>query len=358
MNTFNILVVNPRDRVTQIAVYDNYKMLYLINRKHSGEELSYFKTIYDQVDFRKEIVLKELKANDFNLSKVKIVISRGGLLKPVQSGVFRVNEQLVNDLKTSPVGEDIINIGGLLALALAKEIPGAEAIIAEPTVVDELQDVARITGFPEIRRKSIFHALNQKAVAKHHAETHNKKYEDLNLIVAHMGNGTSVGAHQKGRVIDVNQGFDGDGPFSMIRSGSLPIGDVVRMCFSGNKTKEEMLCLITHCGGLNSHLGTTNISEIETRISNGDENAAQVMQALAYQVAKWIGAMYAVLKCDVDAILITGDLAHSEYVVHSILGHIEKMAPAYVYAGDNDVEAMAANAQRVLKGEMEILEYK
>ena len=333
-------------------------MLYLINRKHSGEELSYFKTIYDQVEFRKEIVLRELKSNDFNFSKVQIVISRGGLIKPVQSGVFRVNDQLVHDLQVSPVGEDIINIGGLLALALSKEIPGSEAIIAEPTVVDELQEVAKITGFPEIKRKSIFHALNQKAVAKHHAETHNKKYEDLNLIVAHMGNGTSVGAHKKGKVIDVNQGFDGDGPFSMIRSGSLPIGDVVRMCYSGNKTKEEMLCLITHCGGLNSHLGTTNISEIETRISGGDENASLVMQALAYQVAKWIGAMYAVLKGEVDAILITGDLAHSEFVVHYILEHIEKMAPAYVYAGDNDVEAMAANAQRILKGEMEILDYK
>ncbi len=358
MNTFNILVVNPRDRVTQIAVYDNYKMLYLINRKHSGDELSYFRTIYDQVEFRKEIILKELKANDFDLNKIKIVISRGGLIKPVQSGVFRVNEQLVHDLTVSPVGEDIINIGGLLALALAKEIPGAEALIAEPTVVDELQDVARITGFPEIRRKSIFHALNQKAVGKHHAETHNKKYNELNLIVAHMGNGTSVGAHQKGRVIDVNQGFDGDGPFSSIRSGSLPIGDVVRLCFSGNKTKEEMLCLITHCGGLNSHLGTINISEIETRIANGDENAKIVMEAMAYQVAKWIGAMYAVLKGDVDAILITGDLAHSEFVVHYILDHIEKMAPTYIYAGDNEVEAMAANALRVLKGEMEILDYQ
>lgn len=357
MQSFNILVVNPRDRVTQIAVYDNYTMVYLINRKHSGEELSYFKTIYDQIQFRKDIVFKELKNNDFALDRIKIVISRGGLIKPVQSGVYEVNEQLRHDLQFSPVGEDIINIGGLLADAIAKDIPGSKALIADPTVVDELHDIARITGFPEVQRKSIFHALNQKAVAKLHADTHNAVYEDLNLIVAHMGNGTTVGAHQKGKVIDVNQGFDGDGPFSAIRSGSLPLGEVVKMCFSGKKTREEMLCLITHCGGLNGHLGTTNISEIESRIGNGDEHARLIMQAMAYQVAKWIGAMFVVLKGDVNAILLTGDLAHSDLVVHTILEHIEKLAPVFIYPGDNEVQAMAANAYRVIKGEMDIQHY-
>lgn len=357
MQSFNILVVNPRDRVTQIAVYDNYSMVYLINRKHSGDELSYFKTIYDQVQFRKEIVFKELKNNDFSLDRVSIVISRGGLIKPVKSGVFEVNDQLKHDLQFSPVGEDIINIGGLLADAIAADIPGARALIADPTVVDELHDIARITGFPEVKRKSIFHALNQKAVAKLHADTHNNIYEEMNLIVAHMGNGTTVGAHCKGKVIDVNQGFDGDGPFSGIRSGSLPLGEVVKMCFSGDKTREEVMCLITHCGGINGHLGTTNISEIESRIANGDEHAKIVMEAMAYQVSKWIGAMFVVLKGEADAILLTGDLAHSDIVVHTILDHIEKLAPVYIYPGDNEVQSMAANAYRVIKGEMEIQEY-
>lgn len=357
MVTFNILVVNPKDRETQIAVYENYKLLYMIGRKHSSEELAKFESIYDQVGFRKDVILKELEKNEFDTSQLKVIISRGGLVKPVQSGVFAVNEQLRNDLRNSPVGDDIINIGGLVASALAENIPGAVPLIADPTVVDELQDVARITGSPEIQRKSIFHALNQKAVAKLHAETHKVKYEDLNLIVAHMGNGTTVGAHQKGKVIDVNQGFEGDGPFSMVRSGTLPLGDVVKMCFSGNKSMDQMLCLLTHCGGINAHLHTTNINEIENRITNGDAHAKLIMEAMAYQVSKAIGEMYAVLKGEVDAILITGELAHSSFAVQYILQHVEKFAPTFLYPGDNEIKSMASNASRVIKGEMEVQRY-
>ncbi|MCX6243701.1 MAG: butyrate kinase [Bacteroidetes bacterium] len=358
MMTFNILVVNPKDQETQIAVYDNYKLKYMIARKHSPEELAGFNTIYDQVPFRKDIVMRELNNNQFSLEEVKIVISRGGLLHPVQSGVYEVNEQLKRDLIHSPVGEDIINIGGLLADAVGAEIPGARAMIADPTVVDELQDVARITGAPGILRKSIFHALNQKAVANLHAETHKQRYEELNLIIAHMGNGTTVGAHRKGRVIDVNQGFAGDGPFSLVRAGTLPLGDVVELCFSGTKSKEEIECLFTHCGGLNGLLGTTSMNEIEMRIKNGDENAKLVVEAMAYQVAKSIGEMFAVLKGEVDAILITGDLAYNDLVVRVILDHVEKFAPTYIYAGDNEVKAMAANAVRVIKGTMEVKVYE
>ena len=354
---FNILVVNPRERETQIAVYHNHKLLYMISRKHSAEELAGFKTMYDQVKYRKEAVLNELKNNNFDTSEARIIISRGGLIRPVQSGVFKVNDTLKHDLTYSPVGEDIINIAGLLADALSAEMPGSIALIADPTVVDELQDVARITGAPEIQRKSIFHALNQKAVAKLHAEIHKMNYQDMNVIVAHIGNGTTVGAHRKGRVVDVNQGFEGDGPFSMIRSGSLPMGDVVRLCFSGTKSREDILCLISRCGGIFAHLGTRNINEIEERIKNGDENARLVMEAMAYQVAKCIGEMFAVLKGEVDAILITGDLAHSNFVVRYILDHVEKFAPTFVYPGDNEIKAMATNALRVLKGEMEVQEY-
>ncbi|MEI7664039.1 MAG: butyrate kinase [Bacteroidota bacterium] len=358
MTPFNILVVNPKDFLTQVAVYQNHKLLYMISRKHSAADLGPFKTIYDQVQFRKESVLRELKNNEFPLDELKIVISRGGLLKPVQSGVFAVNPLLKKDLAHSPVGEDIINIGGLLADAIATEVPGAVAMIADPTVVDEFHDLARITGSPEIRRKSIFHALNQKAVAKMHAETHKRKYDEMNLIVAHMGNGTTVGAHRKGRVIDVNQGFEGDGPFSMVRSGSLPMGDVVKMCYSGQKTLDEMLCLLTHCAGVFAYLGTRDISEIESRINNGDAHAKLIMEAMAYQVSKCIGEMFAVLKGEADAILITGDLAHSQFVVHNIIEHVEKFAPIFLYPGDNELQSMAANALRVLKGEMTVQEYK
>jgi butyrate kinase len=357
MTTFNILVVNPKDQETQIAVYHNYKLRYMIGRKHTKAELAGFETIYDQVPFRRDVILKELTNNQFSLENVKIVISRGGLLHPVQSGVYEVNDQLKHDLIHSPVGEDIINIGGLLAGAVAAEIPGAQAMIADPTVVDELEEIARVTGAPGIKRKSIFHALNQKAVGNLHAETHKLKYEDLNLIIAHLGNGTTVGAHRKGKVIDVNQGFAGDGPFSLIRSGSLPLGDIVELCFSGTKTKDEIECLLTRCGGMSALLGTTNMTEIETRIKNGDEYAKLILEAMAYQVAKCIGEMYAVLKGDVDAILITGEVAHSDIVVRFILNHIEKFAPTFIYAGDNEIKAMAANAMRVIKGEMVVKEY-
>jgi butyrate kinase len=268
-----------------------------------------------------------------------------------------VNDRLKKDLLHSPVGDDIINIAGLLADAIASEVTGARAMIADPTVVDELHDLARITGCPEIKRKSIFHALNQKAVAKMHADTHKRKYEEMNLIVAHIGNGTTVGAHRHGRVIDVNQGFEGDGPFSMVRSGSLPMGDVVRMCFSGDKTRDEMLCLLTHCAGVNAHLGTRDITAIENRITNGDTYAKLIMEAMAYQVSKCIGEMFAVLKGEVDAILITGDIAHSQFVVRNIIEHVEKFAPIFLYPGDNELQAMAGNALRVLKGEMVVQEY-
>ena len=355
---FNILVVNPKDKVTQIAVYQNYKLLYINNRYHTTDELTGFETIYDQLEFRKQIVLKELQNNEFDLSEVKVVISRGGLVKPVSSGVFAVNEALKHDLKNSPIGYYIINLGGLLADAVSATIPGSKAMIADCTVVDEMEDVARITGAPGIERKSIFHALNQKAVAKLFAESQNMKYEDLNLIVAHMGNGTTIGAHRKGRVIDVNQGFEGDGPFSMIRSGSLPLGDVVKMCLVEKKHADEVYCLLTHCGGIRAHLGTTDLSAIEFRIKGGDEKAKKIMDAMAYQVAKCIGEMYVVLKGEVDAILLTGEIAHSERVIDFIIEHVKKLAKVVVYPGDNEIQAMAANALRVVQGEMTVNEYK
>jgi butyrate kinase len=355
---FNILVVNPRDKVTQIAVYNNYKLLYINNRYHSSDELSGFDSFYDQLEFRKQIVLKELQSNEFDLSEVKIVISRGGLVKPVHSGVYGVNQALMNDLRHSPIGEDIINLGGLLADAVAKEIPGSTAMVADPTVVDEMHDVARFTGAPGIERKSIFHALNQKAIAKLYAESNNHKYEELNLIVAHMGNGTTIGAHSKGKVIDVNQGFEGDGPFSMIRSGSLPLGDIVKMCLIEKRHPDEIFCLLTHCGGIRAYLGTTDLSAIEFRIKSGDEKAKQVMDAMAYQVAKCIGEMYVVLKGEVDAILLTGELAHSDRVVEYIIDHVKKLGKIVVYPGDNEIQAMAANALRVLQGETTVNEYK
>jgi butyrate kinase len=355
---FNILVVNPKDKLTQIAAYQNHKLLYINTRIHSKDELARFSSIYQQVDFRKEIVIRELRNNELELDEVKLVISRGGLVKPVCSGVYGVNKKLKHDLEHSPIGVDIINIAGLLADAVSASIPGSKAIVAEMTVVDELEDVARITGAPGMERKSIFHALNQKAIAKHYAENQNQKYEDLNLIVAHMGNGTTVGAHRKGRVIDVNQGFEGDGPFSLIRCGSLPMGDVVDLCSSEEKKKEEVVDLLSHRGGVKAHLGTTDLTVIENRIREGDTHAGLIVNAMAYQVAKCIGEMFVVLKGEVDAILLTGEVAHSERVVNYIREHIHKLGKVVIYPGDNEIQAMATNGLRVLKGEMVVQEYE
>jgi butyrate kinase len=357
MSTFSILIVNPKLTNSQIALYDDHKLIFLTKIRHPVHELAVFRTFADQVEYRKDAILSEIRNNDIAFEELKIVIGRGGLIKPVSSGVYEVNELMKKDLINSPIGEDVVNLGGLLAAAIAAEFPQAKAIIANSVVVDELDDVARISGHPDFHRQSIFHALNQKGVANMHAKTLSKNYEDMNLIVAHVGNGTSVGAHYKGRVIDVNQGLDGDGPFSATRSGSLPIGDVIRRCYSGKYSQEEMLDLVRSHGGLIAYLGTDHINKIEKDIEDGDEKSLIIIKAMAYQVAKCIGSMYAVLKGNVDAILITGDLAHSNTLIKSIIDYIGTMAPVFIYPGDDETKAMATSAMHVLKGELAINKY-
>jgi len=357
MNRFNILVVNPKQEFTQIAAYNNQKLVYLVNLQHSAQQLNSYKRHSDQVKFRADAIINELLNNDIMMDELKYIISRGGLIRPVSSGIYRVNELMMQDLKSSPVGDDIVNIGGLISSEIASRYPDSTGLIADPVVVDELDEVARITGYPKLKRRSVFHALNQKAVAIAHARSYSKNYEDMNLIVAHIGNGTTIGAHRKGKVIDITQGFDGDGPFSLVRSGSLPLGDVIKMCYSGDYDYQDMMCIVTHCGGVYSYLGTTSIEVIENRIEQGDQQAKLVMEALAYQVSKYIGAMFAVLNCEVDAILITGDVAHSNFVVKLIINRIQKLAPTLVYPGDNTISALAGNAIRVIKGEASIKEY-
>jgi butyrate kinase len=357
MNSFSILIVNPKLTNTQIALYADHKLIFLTKIRHPVHELAVFRTFADQVEYRKDSILSEINNNDIDFSDLKIVIGRGGLIKPVKSGVYEVNEAMKNDLINSPIGEDVVNLGGLVAAAIAAEFPQAKAIIADSVVVDEMCDLARISGHPDFHRQSVFHALNQKAVANMHAKTLSKNYEDLNLIVAHIGNGTSVGAHHKGKVIDVNQGLDGDGPFSATRSGSLPIGDVIRRCFSGKYSQDQMLDLVRSHGGLIAYLETDHINKIEKNIEDGDEKALTIIQAMAYQVSKCIGSMYAVLKCDVNAILITGDLAHGNTLIKSIIEHIGNMAPVFIYPGDDEIKAMATSAMHVLKGDLVINKY-
>jgi butyrate kinase len=357
METRMILAINPGSTSTKIAVYDGEKQIFLKNLKHTVEELAPFKKITDQFDFRKDVILKELKEAGIQLETLKIIVGRGGLVKPVPSGVFLVNEKMKHDLKNSNK-EHASNLGGLIADDIAKSLKnGAVAVITDPVVVDELDDVARISGHPLFHRVSIFHALNQKAVARKYAKSVTKKYEDVNVIVAHLGGGISVGAHRKGRVIDVNQALDGEGPFSPERSGTLPVGDVCAMAFSGKYTHEEMKLMFKGKGGFAAYLGTNDAYEVEKRCMAGDQEAIKIHDAMIYQVAKDIGAYSTVLKGEVDAIILTGGIAYNKDFNVKIEERVAWIAPVVVYPGEDEMAALAMNGLMVIEKEIDPVIY-
>ena len=349
-----ILVINPRYTYTKIGVYNNKNLVFLKTIKHKEDDLRKFKEIEDQTEFRKNKILTELKENDIHLDHIRMVITRGGLIKPVKSGIYFITEEIRKDLLKSIQGKDIVNLGGLISHSIANDFKNANAFIADPVVVDEYEDVARITGIPEIERRSIFHALNQKFVARQYAKSVDKKYEDLDLIVAHLGTGITVGAHKKGRVIDANMGYDGDGPFSPIRAGSLPSGDLIRLCFSGKYSEEELLTKVSKEGGLYAHLGTHSAEKVDKRVQEGDQEAAKIFEAMAYQVAKTIGSMYAVLSGEVETIIITGPMANSNWLVRKIVERVEKMAPVTIYPGSDTIQILAMKGLRILYGEKDV----
>ncbi len=353
-----ILAINPGSTSTKVAVFRNTRELFLKTIKHSSEELSQFARITDQYSFRKNIILRELENAHIEIRNIILVVGRGGLVKPIASGVYVVNEALIEDLKIGVQGQHASNLGGLIAHDIAQSIPGAKAFIADPVVVDELEDIARISGHPLFERVSIFHALNQKAIARQHAKSISRSYEELNLIIVHLGGGISVGAHRNGRVIDVNQALDGEGPFSPERSGTLPVGALVKMCFSGDYTQEEIRKMINGKGGLVAYLGTNDAYEVEKRAAAGDEQAELIQQSMAYQVAKDIGAMSTVLKGHVDAILLTGGIAYGKPFVNMLSERISHLAPIFVYPGEDEMRALAMNGLMVLKGEAEAREYR
>lgn len=357
MEEQRILAINPGSTSTKIAVFRNDEALFVKNIKHANEELAKFENITDQFAFRKDIIVKELKDAEIDIKAITAVVGRGGLVKPIESGVYEVNDALKADLKEGVLGEHASNLGGLIADDIAKELEGARAFIADPVVVDELQDVARISGHPKFSRLSIFHALNQKAIARTYAKSIGKSYDEINVIVAHLGGGISVGAHKQGRVIDVNNALDGEGAFSPERSGTLPNGQLAKMCFSGEYTIDDIKKMIKGEGGLVAHLGTNDAYEVECRAKDGDEKAKLVQDAMSYQVAKEIGAMSAVLKGKVDGILITGGIAHGKIVVDYIKDMVEHIAEVKVYPGEDEMKALAMNGLMVLKGEVETKEY-
>lgn len=355
--SYRLLVINPGSTSNKIAIYDNEKLVLEETIRHSTEELKGYEKIYDQYEFRKNLILETLNNKGINITKLSAVVGRGGLLKPIDGGTYKVNDKMIEDLKVGVLGEHASNLGGIIAEEIASQL-NIPAFIVDPVVVDEMEDVARISGMPELERKSIFHALNQKAVARRAAKEMGKEYENLNFIVAHLGGGVSVGAHKKGKVIDVNNALDGDGPFSPERSGGVPAGDLAKMCFSGEYTLKDIKKKIKGNGGLVAYLGTNDGREVQEMVENGNEKAELVYKAMAYQVAKEIGSCAASLKGDVDGIIMTGGIAYDKEFIKWVTDRVEFIGKTFVYPGEDEMIALAQGGLRVLRGEEEAKEYK
>ena len=352
-----ILVINPGSTSTKMAVYEDEKPILLRNITHTAEELSKYGDVTEQQDFRRQLVLNELEQTDIPL-EFDAVIGRGGLVKPIAGGVYEINEHMINDtLHGCVMHNHACNLGCLIAHEIAAMIPGCRSFIADPGVVDELSPLARISGSPLMPRICIWHALNQRAIARRYARGIGKDYEDLNLIICHLGGGISVAAHEHGKAIDANNALDGEGPFSPERAGSLPAADLIRLCFSGKYNEKQLLKRIAGKAGLNAHLGTNNMKEILERIRQGDEHAKLIVQAMLYHIAKNIAAESAVLCGHIDAILITGGMAHSDYIINELRRRIGFLAPVYCFPGEDEMEALALNALAVLQGKRQVKVY-
>ncbi len=358
MSEKHILVIYPEVDITKIAVYRNISLIFLKSIRHKPDALATFSNVIEELDYRTGLILEELKNNQIDPADIAVVMARGGLIKPLKSGVYQVNEAMKRDLRVGVMGMHATNLGGLIADKIASQLPNAKAYLADPVVVDELEPIARVSGLPAIERNSIFHALNHKNVSREYAKSINRSYDELSLIVAYIGSGgVSVGAHHGGKVIDVNQAFDGDGPFSMTRTGGLPVGQVIDICYSGKYTREEMRKLVTEQGGIQAYLGTKSLNHVLAMIDEGDEQAAFIMDAMAYQIAKEIGAMATVLECKVDAVLIMGSIMNSKFFTNQLMRRIEKIATVSVYPIVNDLDSLAMNGMMILRGEAEISEY-
>ncbi len=348
--SYRLLIINPGSTSTKIGVYDGEHEVLVETLRHSAEEILSYKTIYDQKSFRKNVILDVLKNKNFDITTLDAVVGRGGMLKPMPGGTYEVDDSMIEDLKMGVQGQHASNLGGILSKEIADELD-IKAFIVDPVVVDELKDVARVSGVPEIPRKSKFHALNQKAVAKRYGKESGKGYENLNLIVVHMGGGVSVGAHKKGRVIDVNNALDGDGPFSPERAGSVPVGDLIKMCYSGQYTEAEVYNKVVGKGGYVAYLNTNDARDVYKLKQEGDEFGTLIYDAFIYQVSKEIGSMATVLKDKVDAIILTGGIAYGKEVCDDINSYVEWIAPIVVYPGEDELLALAQGAIRVLSGE-------
>ncbi|MCF8222187.1 MAG: butyrate kinase [Bacteroidales bacterium] len=353
-----ILAINPGSTSTKMGLYSDDELLFAETLRHDLDELSGFDRISDQFSFRKKLIMEVLKEKKVVLENIRAIVGRGGLLKPIESGVYEVNALMKKDLAGGERGEHASNLGGLIAADISDDIEGSRAFIVDPVVVDEMHELARLSGHPLIERKSIFHALNQKAVANAYAESVNRDYNDMNLVVAHMGGGISIGAHRKGKVIDVNNALNGDGPFSPERAGSLPAGQLVELCFSGKYSKEEIMKMLTGKGGMVAYLDTNSFLDICDRTERGDEKAKLVQEASAYQIAKEIASAAAVMKGNVDAIILTGGMAHQKTHTDFITDMIGFLADVVVYPGEDELKSLAHSGMLATEGRVVVKDYK
>ncbi len=352
-----ILTINPGSTSTKIGVFHNERSIFEKTLRHNIEELQRFDQIIDQYEFRKNHILETLHEQGINISKFDAVCARGGLLRPIEGGTYVVNDDMIEDLKSGYAGQHASNLGGIIAREIADGL-NIPSYIVDPVVVDEMSVLAKVSGMPEIERKSIFHALNQKAVARKAAASLGKRYENMKMIITHMGGGITIGVHDRGRVVDVNNGLHGEGPFSPERAGTVPAGDLVDLCFSGEYTEEEIMKKLVGTGGLLGYLGTNDAVKVEQMIQGGDEKARFIYDAMAYQIAKEIGAASAVLKGEVEAIVLTGGLAYGKSFVSTIRSYIDWISDVLVYPGENELQSLAQGALRVLQGEEQSKQYR
>ncbi len=350
------LIINPGSTSTKIGVFEDETLLFEETLRHSTEEISQYASIVEQKDFRKKIITGLLESKNFDIHSLNVVVGRGGMLKPIPGGTYAVTDDLLEDLKVGVQGQHASNLGGILAREIGDSIQ-VPSYIVDPVVVDEMMPIARYSGVPELPRVSVFHALNQKAVAKRYAKEQGVPYESLNLIVVHMGGGVSVGAHEKGKVVDVFNALDGDGAFSPERAGAVPSGSLIKMCFSGEYTQKEIYSKIVGKGGLNAYLGTNDMRDVLKMEAEGDQYATEIKEAFTFQVAKDIGSMACVLKGKVDQIIVTGGIAYSAVIVDALKERAGFIAPFTVYPGEDELLALAQGAIRVLTGEEEVMVY-
>lgn len=352
-----ILVINPGSTSTKVGVYINEQPLCVSTIRHTVEELMQYEQIIDQHDFRQQLVIDWLKANDIPF-EFDAIIGRGGLIKPIPGGVYRVNRKMVYETYYA-LRKHACNLGCIIAYELAKQQQnGCKAYIADPVTVDELLPEARVSGSPLMPRLAIWHALNQRAIARRYASEIGSQYEDLNLIICHLGGGISIAAHQKGRAVDANNALDGEGPLSPERAGTLPAADLIHLCYSGRYTEDQLKKRVAGQAGLMAHLGTTDILQIMQQVEAGDAHAKLLIDAMIFHTAKAIAAEGAVFSGQVDAILITGGMAHSKYITQGIASRVKFIAPVHLFPGEDEMEALALNALSVLRGECVAKEYE